>query len=277
MAHPREDLMIAFDSTYPKDATNAAWQKQKSVIDKAKKATKVTGLGELLTKAETEYKKIDFALLDVGSAPGKHPNPDFFNAPEHFDNAKHVAEEHLLRVVRPARQAMRTAAVEAEKIRENSDKLYTATTAAAAGKVEKALKDREVLLRDITLNDFEEKKQEKMRRGQELAQNFGVMLNEALHEGDLFIHQVKQTPTAVVFNTGIEKASRKLTTQIGNVNKYKSQGAPINKEQPTALHEELKPWANDGQRLSGQATREEVLEALTRYERIVHDIRVWWA
>ncbi len=36
------------DSTFPKDATNAAWQKAKSKLDKLKAAMRVTGLGNAL-------------------------------------------------------------------------------------------------------------------------------------------------------------------------------------------------------------------------------------
>ena len=49
---------------YPAIATNAAWQKKKSLVDKAKKATK-TGLGAYLTAAETAYGKIRFDWLDA--------------------------------------------------------------------------------------------------------------------------------------------------------------------------------------------------------------------
>jgi hypothetical protein len=55
-------MAITFDIRYPPELTNAAWQKQKSLTDKTKSATK-TGLGELLIKAEQEWKKIKFDIL----------------------------------------------------------------------------------------------------------------------------------------------------------------------------------------------------------------------
>ena len=52
-------MTVSFDTKYPPEALNAAWQKKKSFMDKAKSKTK-TGLGESLVKAEAEWKKINF-------------------------------------------------------------------------------------------------------------------------------------------------------------------------------------------------------------------------
>jgi hypothetical protein len=94
-------------------------------------------------------------------------------------------------VVRPARQAMRLAAVEAGKIRVNQDKLYTQTTVKAATKVEKALVDHEKRLRDIKLNDFDERKLEKMRVAQQVLLLYEENLTSALRYADDFIDKVK--------------------------------------------------------------------------------------
>jgi len=49
---------------YPSEATNAAWQKKKSFLDKAKAKTK-TGLGEELTKLQAKWNEVKFTKLDV--------------------------------------------------------------------------------------------------------------------------------------------------------------------------------------------------------------------
>ncbi len=51
------------DRTYPAVATNAAWQKKKSFLDKAKAKNK-TGVGPKLVAAEAAWGKIPFADLD---------------------------------------------------------------------------------------------------------------------------------------------------------------------------------------------------------------------
>jgi len=51
------------DITYPATATNAAWQKQKSFLDKAKSKNK-TGVGPKLVAAEAAWGQIPFADLD---------------------------------------------------------------------------------------------------------------------------------------------------------------------------------------------------------------------
>lgn len=57
--------IMKFD--YPKDLTNASWQKAKGKIGKLHK----TGLGAELTKAETMFKSVDKIVLDPSSNPHK--------------------------------------------------------------------------------------------------------------------------------------------------------------------------------------------------------------
>lgn len=268
--------MIDFDVRFPKDATYAAWQKAKSKLDKLKAATRVTGLGALLKAAELKHKDVSFELLDVGNCTGFGGNPDHLNAPHEFDEAKQKAEQEVLNHVRPARQAIRTAALEAGKIAANEDKLFTATTAKAAGKIQVSLNAYEKRLREIKLNDFEERKLAKQETARQVLQIYARSLTNALNKGDEFVNKIRQTPTAASFNEGIQDACRDLYQLTGNVNKIKSQGAQLDKDQPEQILSDLKPWANDGVRLPKQANREAVTEAINQYAGIVNDIRVWW-
>jgi hypothetical protein len=264
-------------TAYPAAATNAYWQKKKGLLDKAKKATKVTGLGELLKKAETEYNKIEFEYLEVGMAKGYKENPMRFNAPHEFDTAKQRAAQHILRVVRPARQAMRLAAAQAEEIAANKAKLYGKSTVAAATAVAKALHTREKQLANLHLRDFDEGKREKMEVARQVLELFDTNLNSALGKADVFIQKMRLKPQVATFNTKIQGITRGLTQNIGNVNKIKSQGAQLNKDQPDDLYQELVPWAAQGRKLDDNATSEEVLQVINQLERIVGDIRNWWA
>ncbi|MCC7360913.1 MAG: hypothetical protein IT317_15630 [Anaerolineales bacterium] len=62
-------MAIPSDMKYPTAATKTAWQKGKTLADKAGAKTKTTGLGEALAAAETAWKKIPFGTLVA--APGK--------------------------------------------------------------------------------------------------------------------------------------------------------------------------------------------------------------
>src|SRR5206468_1825178 len=111
-------MAVNFVTIWPVEATNAAWQKKKSFMDKAKSATK-TGLGAELTKAEAAWKKINFDVLDVRSAPGKLGNPAKFKAPGDFDTAKAKANTQITANVHPASQAIVAAAAMATKTKTN--------------------------------------------------------------------------------------------------------------------------------------------------------------
>ncbi len=61
-------MTVDFPTKYPATLTNAAWQKSKSTLDKAKGKT---GLGPALVAAEAAWKAIPFKKLDAGMAGAK--------------------------------------------------------------------------------------------------------------------------------------------------------------------------------------------------------------
>jgi hypothetical protein len=56
-------MSVPKDTTYPKAATQAAWDKGKTLADKASSKTKHTGLGPALKAAQEAWGKIPFAVL----------------------------------------------------------------------------------------------------------------------------------------------------------------------------------------------------------------------
>lgn len=64
-------MTVPQNTVYPARGTNAAWQKKKSFLDKAKAKTK-TGLGDKLTKAEAAWKKIRWTELDASKQLAHH-------------------------------------------------------------------------------------------------------------------------------------------------------------------------------------------------------------
>jgi len=63
-------MSVPTDMSYPVIATDAAWQKKKSFIDKAKASTK-TGLGADLKAAELKWKAIPWKDLDATKLAAK--------------------------------------------------------------------------------------------------------------------------------------------------------------------------------------------------------------
>ena len=63
-------MSVPTDMSYPAIATDPAWQKKKSFIDKAKSSTK-TGLGADLKAAELKWKAIPWKDLDAKKLAAK--------------------------------------------------------------------------------------------------------------------------------------------------------------------------------------------------------------
>jgi hypothetical protein len=267
-------MTIGFTQAYPVEATNAAWQKKKSFMDKAKKATK-TGLGAELLKAEGAYKKINFEALDIRSAAGQLGNPAKFTSPQDFDDAKQKAAQHMTTVVKPASAALLTAARSAAKTKSNA--ALSATAKAAAAAIEKKLLTQSGYLRDIKLDDFDQRKAVVVQHVQNLIRDFDTNMRSAIGKGDIYINKVKQTPTPKTFNDGIKNACRDLTQNLANVKKIKSMGGTFAKETPTNLIAPILAWAQDKNKLPVTATREQVLQTLDTYEKSLGAIKRWAA
>jgi len=265
-------MAVKFGTAWPVEATNAAWQKKKSFLDKNKAATK-TGLGAELVKAEAAWKKINFDVLDVLTAPGKLGNPAKFKTPVDFDNAKAKATTQMTTNVHPASQAILVAAAAATKTKNNAALSNTAKT--AAGVIETKLLAQGRLLRDLKLDDFDTRKAAKIQEAQLVASKFAASMKSALAKADIFIAAVKKTPTVDVFNKGIQTACRDLTQNLANVKNLADMGAPIGKTTPTALLNAIEDWAQDRDKLPAKATKEQVLLALKKYEDAVTGIKHW--
>ncbi len=267
-------MAVEFDTRWPQPLTNAAWQKKKSFLDKAKSATK-TGLGAELLKAEAAWKKINFKALGVLTAPGNLGNPPRYKTPDDYDHAKAVAENHLKTVAAAASKTILATAAKAAATKKNTALSTSAKTAAAD--IETGLLEQSRLIRDLELDDFDKRKEVKLQEAQLVAKQFWTILKNALSKADVFIKKVKAEPTPVVFNTGIMKASRDLTQNLANVGNLAAMGAGLGKPDPKAQLAALVGWAQDRDKLPGKATKEDVLKALQKYERAVTEIKHWAA
>jgi hypothetical protein len=92
-----------------------------------------------------------------------------------------------------------------------------------------------------------------------------------------FIGQVKRNPQPKTFNDGILKAARDINQQIGNVNKLKTAGMDIGRDQPSELFERLRPWASGQRQVADNATSEAVLAELDAFRQAVEAAARWAA
>jgi len=143
---------------YPKEITDANWQKKKGLIGKATK----TGLGAELTKCENLHKKIDTGKLDAGS-----------NAPktrEDIDKAVKEVKAHYAAAVEPLRKQLLAAKGTAEAAEKTLKKAVGGGAAAKeAAAIAKALGDFAVTCKSIDLEASIKKAEERVAKLNELA------------------------------------------------------------------------------------------------------------
>jgi hypothetical protein len=137
-------MAVPADKTYPATATNAAWQKKKSFLDKAKAKTK-TGLGATLAAAEASWKAIPWADLDASTKTA--------GTPESAQRLLTTAKEGLKKVTK-AQTDLKAAKLQAKKTKLTSGLSKTASDAAA--KIEIDLNQAINRLGLVKLDDFEQ-------------------------------------------------------------------------------------------------------------------------
>jgi hypothetical protein len=255
-------MSVTFPTAWPAALTDKEWQKKKSFKDKTKKANK-TGLGAELIKAQKAWDLIKF---------------DNFIASKHVmtttvlvDQFKSAAETHRTTVVKAASSAIMAAAEKARVTKGNATLSTTAQTAAAT--IERGLLKQSGFLRDISLSDFDDARQNIL---QLTAQTNLAAVKRNLKKADEFIKAVTAEPTRLKFNTGIQDACRYLTVPLGTI------GTTIpHKPDPAPLMQPLKRWADGFDEVpKGKDAEEEktkVEEALDKYKDAIHHITQWAA
>lgn len=145
---------------YPIAATNAAWQKKKTFLDKAKSATK-TGLGAQLTAAQQAYARVKFDLLDAEAVAknireehGGDLHEDNNKVDVLINQAKNAAYQHQNTVLDAAIDHLTIAETKAKDTAKN--KALTTTAQAAATAVAKELRKHIAALTLIRHDDLDE-------------------------------------------------------------------------------------------------------------------------
>ncbi len=136
-------MTVPTDTKYPAVATNAAWQKKKSFIDKAKASTK-TGLGDKLTKAEAAWNAIPWAQLDA-----KKLNAKSLDAAEKNLVKGKAAHEKVTDAMAKLVAARLSANIQA------GNKALSGPAKTAAQAIATALRTAQDSLEDVKLTDLE--------------------------------------------------------------------------------------------------------------------------
>ncbi len=128
---------------YPKELTDADWQKKKGTLAKTVK----TGLGEALQAGEAMFKRIDLAELDPGSTPSRTRE----ELTQKVDQAKAYYRSRILPLIQQVRDIKAAAQDAAEKLGKKPG-LGSAVKAAQA--VAKAAETYAVTLKSLDLDDM---------------------------------------------------------------------------------------------------------------------------
>jgi len=148
-------------AVYPKEITDANWQKKKGLIGKATK----TGLGAELIKCETAHKKIDTVKLDVMSNSPK--------TKEDIDKAVKEAKAHYAAAVEPLRKQLLAAKGTAEAAEKTLKKAVGGGAAAKeAAAIAKALGNYAVTCKSIDLEASIKKAEDRVAKLNETATKF---------------------------------------------------------------------------------------------------------
>ena len=207
-------MLGAVEEVYPKELTNKAWQKEKSVLDKVKSKTK-TGLGEDLEAAEEAWNKINWNALDATRAMSKVDQSSKYRSTKEFDFAKAVGEAELKGPVALARKALLKASGSARDASQNKDLSKDAIKKAT--EISKKLLDMEKVLRDVHLDDFDEKK----ARFVEL---FAIQMKgfkKAVSELEAGLGEVAKNPTRQTWQDSVKQKFRSVGNTLGNFEEFK--------------------------------------------------------
>lgn len=207
--------MIRFDINYPRELTNKAWQKAKSLKDKLQKATK-TGLGELLDNAQAKWESVNWNSLEVSWAMRKVDQSAKFRSIKEIQIAKAVGEAELKGPVKLARQALLAASKKADSLAKEGKLSKDAT--AKARELAKKLLEQEALLRDLTLDDFDEK----AVRFQQLYDMQIKKLKGDVQNLEEGLKKVVKSPTKKTWEDEAKQQCRSVGNTLGNYDEFKA-------------------------------------------------------
>jgi hypothetical protein len=188
--------------------------------------------------------------------------------------ARTAAQQHYTVTVKPALKVLQDAKSKADWAGRNLVITKAANTKAKQIAVE--LGRQVTQLKSFNLHDFDTRLQDLQRNYTFAFNNFAASINRVLDEADTFVHDVRQTPRAAVFNHEIQERARNITQLLGNVERLHKNGFDLGKPVPAQELHNLERWAEGHDALADKAKRQAVLDAIGRFEDYVDDVKNWW-
>jgi hypothetical protein len=218
------------------------------------RATKVSKPGETFlfwrkgTGVEAALKKLD-------SATAKS-----WQTQKGFDNFRN-AMAAFTDVFLPYRDTLDRAVIDAKKGANIPKKVAQATYT-------QALETLNMHLRDIE-NAGSERQSSSLT-----AVNFTKNVPIVIGRAKTFIAAVRHDPRPATFNTGIRRAARDITQQIGNVEKLRGQGMDLGVTEPRNLFAVLAAWGDAGRKVDDNADQAAVLRETGALEQAVLGVEI---
>ena len=175
-------MTVTVNTIYPPEATNAAWQKKKSFLDKTKAKTK-TGLGQELTDLQTHWAAVKFVKLDAVKA-GLTSSSNV----RQVEDKKGLAEDEFKKI-KPLIDELNTTAKKAEAVA--LTKGLSKDAVAAAKVIAARLKTAGTQLGQIDLKDFEQM----LTRAEKHEADVDKLLNESIAELKKALNELRNNPT----------------------------------------------------------------------------------
>ncbi len=201
-------IELPLGEIYSKTLTNAAWQKKKSFLDKAKKNTK-TGLGAELIKLEAAWRKTDWKVMDARMQGKWHSLEELHEGKK---KAQRYQQQNLTAlynvVVSTQRKARATAQIAG----------LSSTAKATATSIANELEQIRRGMMSVTYEDFDEE-EKRMRAGWE---RWRARLPKNISDLEAKLKLVEKDPrTAYWDEIDLTNAFRAVGNSLGNNPEFK--------------------------------------------------------
>lgn len=257
---------------YPANCTDASWKAAKTASIRDKWNTE---LGAALRAAQVAYNKVKAENLDLDVYTNARPGHRWDTYTD-IDMAKTAAKQHYNVTAKPAIKALETARSKAATAGRNP--VISSAARAKAKQIATDLKVRIDQLKSFKTTDYDRKRAELQRNLQFAYQQFNTSITSALNNADTFVANVRNNPTPAEFNTNVQAAARRITQNIGQVEKMKKNGLDLGKDErrATQLFNTLDPWANGRVTVAPTAGRAKVLAKIVEFNTHLNGVKAWW-
>lgn len=189
---------------YPDDLKDAVWQKKKGILGKAKK----TGIGDLLDKAETAFKKIDLVKLDPRANNPKNK--------EALEKAVKEAKAYYKSNIPPLQEMMTKIIAQCEKVEKENSALLKGAKSGIAD-VKKAAETYRVRLKSLDLDAAVKEVEARIAKRQDLAKK---LLSGSLAKFAAGAKAFLADPTPESWEKNIKQQGRSVSNSVAELEAY---------------------------------------------------------